>query len=221
MNIREKFPGIKGAIFDFDGTVLDTMEKWDRAALDYLEKTGIEGDEDLGRELFSLTHRESAEYLIRRYSLDTEADEIMEDINNMMKEYYRTQAEIKPGMDRLLAEMKDSGIVITAATSTDREAFMPALERLDLLKYFSRIYTCTEEGSSKAEPYIFRKAMEFMGTLPEETWLFEDGLYSAVTGKKENMKIAGVWDRTSLHDWDELRKISDVQLCIEDNPDIL
>ena len=51
--------------------------------------------------------------------------------------------------------------------------------------------------------------MDFMKTKPEETWVFEDGLYSAKTSKKMGLKVVGVYDETSKHDWEELKSISD------------
>ncbi len=205
----EQFEGIKGAIFDIDGTILDSMEIWDQTGLIFLDKLNIKGDKNLGKILFTKTTRESATHIKERYKLDMNIEKIMEEINEVALEFYRQEAKLKPNMEELLREMKAKGIKVTAATSTDRHIIMPALNRLDLTKYFDEIYTCTEIGKSKNEPDIFYEAMEFMETEPKDTWLFEDGLYSAKTGKKIGMKVVGVYDKTSEHDWEELRNLAD------------
>lgn len=205
----EKFKGIKGAIFDIDGTVLDSMGIWDQAGIRFLARHGVEGEKDLGKILFTKTISEAATYLNETYHLGMTLQSIIDGINGEVVAFYKDEAMAKPGMAELVKKMKIAGIKMTVATSTDRKIFTPALERLDLLKYFDEVYTCSEIGHSKNEPDIFYKAMEFMDTKPEETWLFEDGLYSAKTGKKIGLKVVGVYDEVSLHDWEELKEISD------------
>ena len=205
----ENIKDIKGAIFDIDGTILDSMGIWDQAGARFLGKRGIEAEKDLGKILFTKTILEAANYLKETYNLPLSTEFIIDGINSEVKEFYKNEAMPKAGMAELVKKMKIAGVKMTVATSTDRDAFMPALKRLDLLKYFDEIYTCSEIGHSKNEPDIFYAAMDFMDTKPEETWLFEDGLYSAKTGKKIGLKVVGVYDEVSLHDWDELKKISD------------
>lgn len=204
--------GIKGAIFDIDGTVIDSMPMWDRAGVVFLEKHGIKGDEDLGKILFPLTIDDTALYIKKHYNLAMSSDEIKREINDIMREFYRREAHFKKGMKELLKEMHDGKIIMSVATSTDRDVFMPCLKRLGIVEYFDEIYTCTEVGKSKSEPDIFYRAMAKMGTKPEHTWLFEDGLYSAKTAKKLGIKIVGVYDETSRHDWEELSNLADLTI---------
>ena len=210
------FKGIKGAIFDIDGTILDTMPIWDQAGVRYLETLGIKADPSIGKKMFTMTISQAANYLIDNYNLDKDEETVIAGIKKAVADFYKYEANFKPEMKELLREFKEAGIKVVAATSTDRELFTPAMERLDFGKYFDKIYTCTEEGHSKGEPDIFRTALKFMGTKPENTWLFEDGLYSAKTAQKEGIKIAGCYDETSIHDWQKLKNISDVILTFED-----
>lgn len=205
----EKFENIKGAIFDIDGTVLETMGIWDNAGNVFLEKHGKKGSEDLGKILFSMTISEAADYLNKTYGLEIPQKEIIDGINTVVADFYKNEAQLKPGMKELLENLKAKGVSMTVATSTDREVFMPALERLDVAKYFDNFYTCSEIGKSKNYPDIFIAAMDFMKTRPEETWIFEDGLYSAKTAKKAGIKVVGVYDETSKHDWQALKLLSD------------
>ena len=45
---------IRGAIFDVDGTLLDSMAIWEDAGARYLKGLGIQAQEDLGKLLFPM-----------------------------------------------------------------------------------------------------------------------------------------------------------------------
>lgn len=201
---------IKGAIFDVDGTLLDTMHVWTDSGERYLKSQGIKAEPGLGDILFAMTVEMGARYLKEHYPLDKDIEEIKEGINSMVEEYYFTEADFKPGARELLEKMKEEGIPMTIATSTDRYCILAAFNRLGYTDYFKEIFTCTEVGASKAEPKIFFEAVKAMGTEPEDTWLFEDGLYSIKTAKAEGFKIVGVYDEVSAADQEEIEELSDV-----------
>ncbi len=207
-----EYKGIKGAIFDIDGTIVDSMPTWYMAGANLLDKYNIKADDELGRTLFSLTIEETANYLKKTYGIDLSIEEIIDAINDAMRVYYGEKVQAKPGMVELIKLFSENGIKLTVATSTDRETFMPCFERLGLTKCFDRLFTCTEVGHSKSDPDIFLQALDFMGTKPEETYLFEDGLYSAKTAKKLGIKIVAVYDKVSKHDWEEFKKIADITI---------
>lgn len=202
------FKNIKGAIFDVDGTILDTMAKWDTAAIDFLASMEVEAREGIAEELFPLTMLETADYLVREYQLLLSSQEVIDRINRMMAEYYRKDAQIKFQMMDMIKDFKSHGIPMAIATTTDREAVMPALERLGLVEYFDIILTCSEVGKSKEHPDIFYKALEVLKTPVEDTWVFEDGLFAATTASKEGFKICGVYDHSSEEKWQNLKELS-------------
>jgi beta-phosphoglucomutase-like phosphatase (HAD superfamily) len=51
-----------------------------------------------------------------------------------------------------------------------------------------------------------------MGTLPRDTWVFEDGLYAIKTAKNAGFRTAGVYDASNMDDLDEIKRISDIYL---------
>ena len=201
---------IRGAIFDVDGTLLDTMPVWTDAGARYLASLGIEAEEGLGAKLFSMTVDMGAVYLKENYPLSQSLSEIKKGINGAVENYYFTEADFKPGARELLDQMKEAGIRMSVATSTDKYCILAAFERLDCASYFDVILTCGEVGASKSNPKIFYEAIKAMNTPVEETWLFEDGLYSIKTAKAEGFKIVGVYDSVSEADQEEIRIWSDI-----------
>lgn len=205
-----KLKDIKGAIFDVDGTLLDTMHVWTDSGERYLKSLGIEAEPGLGDKLFCMTVEMGAEYLKENYGLADTIEDIKAGINAMVESYYFEEADFKPGAPELMKAMKKAGIPMTIATSTDKYCILAAFDRLGYTDYFDAILTCGEVGASKSEPKIFFEAINVMGTEPQETWLFEDGLYSIKTAKAEGFKTVGVYDEVSLADQKEIEALSDI-----------
>ncbi len=206
-----------GAIFDLDGTILDSMAFWGSAGELFLKKSGVSPEPGLDEILFTMTMTEGASYLKERYGLDLTIDEIMSGINHLAEDYYHDQVQLKEGAYQLLNKIKQAGIKITAATTSDRHVVTTALERLCVMDCFDRIFTCTESGAGKDKPDIFLEAAEFMGTIPQDTWVFEDSLNAIQTAKKAGFRTVGVHDDFSMDKWGEIRKASDIST---DNLDI-
>jgi HAD superfamily hydrolase (TIGR01509 family) len=208
---------IKGAIFDIDGVILDSMFIWDKAGEMFLNRLGIQPETGLGETMFSMSMSEGAKFLKERYHLHMEEDEIINGINATIKDFYTSQVQLKEGVDLLLKELQYKGIKMVAATSCDREVFERALKRLNVVNYFDRIFTCTEIGAGKVKPDIYIAAAEHMGSVPEHTWVFEDALYAIKTAKDAGFKTVGIYDPSSKKDWDEIKRVSDIYLYKPEN----
>lgn len=201
---------VKGVIFDIDGVILDSMQVWDKAGEMYLQKLGLQPEPGLSKALETMSMNEGAKFLKERYCLDMDEDEIIKGINDTIKDFYAHEVRLKEGVERFLDGLYRRGIKIAAATSCDREVFEKALVRLNVIGYFDRIFTATETGSGKTKPDIFIAAAEHMGTIPEETWVFEDALYAIKTAKSAGFRTAGVYDDYSKDSWDDIKRISDL-----------
>lgn len=203
---------IQGAIFDVDGTLLDSMPIWDNAGAIYLKNFGIKAERELGKILFSMSMTEGAQYLHEKYQLPYDIEEIIKGINRTIEDFYLHQVQLKPGVDQFLHEMKQSGIHMTIATSSDRCVIEKALERLKVLHLFERIFTCSEVGAGKNKPNIYIAARESMCSKTSATWVFEDALHALWTAKNAGFKTVGIYDATSEDKQEEIKDISDVYM---------
>ena len=111
----------KGAIFDVDGTLLDSMSIWEDAGARYLKSLGAEPEENLGKILYPMTIEEAAAYLKKQYHLEWEASRIAQGILDTVKEYYYREVPLKPGVKEELQKLQKKGVGITAATSSNRD----------------------------------------------------------------------------------------------------
>ena len=186
---------LKGAIFDFDGTLVDSMFIWDTIGEDYLRSLGKEPHEDLKETFMALTLEEAAEYYRTHYGVTLSVKEIVDGVNAMVEGIYRTRVALKQGVADFLAQLKDNGTRMCIATVTDRYLVEETLDRLGILKYFSEIFTCAEVGYGKDKPIIYRKALEHLDTAKNETYVFEDSLFALKTAKADGFTTVGVYDR--------------------------
>lgn len=203
---------IKGVIFDVDGTLFDSMGAWHDSGYNVLKSLGIDADKRIGDIFFSMTMDEVVDYIKENFSVNESRDFLKNGIHDQVEYAYRNEIELKPGVMRILDWVKDSKIPATIATSTDRFLIEIGLARLGIEDYFDEIYTATEVGKGKNYPDIFQLAMDKMGTKPEETWLFEDGLYSMITAKAYGMPVVGVYDKVSHDDQEAIKQVADIYL---------
>ena len=204
---------IEGAIFDVDGTILDSMPTWNHVCEKLLISEGIEPEPGLGDKLFAVTVEMGAEYMKENYPLDHyTVQEIMDKVNNMMEEFYKTEAEFKLGAKELIVKLHKAGVKLTVASSTAEYCVEAAFKRLGILDYFQGLFSCATIGVTKDKPDIFFMARQLMDTDTEKTWVFEDGLYSIKTAKAEGFKIVGVYDAVSEKDQEDIKKYSDIYL---------
>ena len=199
---------IKGAIFDLDGTLLDSMFIWDTIGEDYLRSLGKEPHEDLKETFMTLTLEEAAEYYREHYGVTLSVKEIVDGVNAMVEQTYRTKVTLKPGISEYLAWLKENGVRMCVATVTDRYLVEETLERLGVRHYFSEIFTCAEVGFGKDKPVIYQKALEHLGTEKRDTYVFEDLPFALNTAKTDGFPTVGIYDRHEAHQ-DELKELAD------------
>lgn len=203
---------IRAAIFDVDGTLLDSMPIWMDTGARYLRILGIEPDSSLEEKIWDMSIAECSAYLKECYHLPLSVQEIYDGIIRMVQDFYFYEAPLKPGVKEFLEELKQKGIPMVIATSSDRSYLTAAFERTGIADYFDRIFTCAEVGAGKTKPLIYEKAAEYLGVLTEEIWVFEDVIHAVRSAKQAHFHVAGLEDAASAKDREAIRKECDVYL---------
>lgn len=202
---------IRGAIFDVDGTLLDSMFIWDTIGEAYLRSIGYQPKENLNETFKNMSLHQAARYYQTEYGVTQSIDEIMDGVNAMLERYYRFEVPLKPGAAELLERLRQNGVKLCIATATDRHLVEAALDRCGVLSCFGEIFTCNEVGHGKDEPDIFEEALRFLGTEKAETVVFDDALYAVRTAKEAGFPVAAVYDSHEKAQ-DQIRMLADVYL---------
>lgn len=209
---------IKGIIFDVDGTLLDSMHIWSELGKRYLAAVGIEAKPGLAKILFPMSLDESSEYLKKEYNLPDSVEQITEDTIKILEDFYRYEAKPKEGVLAFLKQMQDKHIPMAIATSGDRRILNTSLERLGISDCFTAILTCSDLKTNKRVPTIYLRAAELLGTMPEETAVFEDVLHAIKAAESAGFITYAIEDEASIRDRDKIKEAADFYLQDFTNP---
>lgn len=201
---------MRGAIFDVDGTLIDSMSMWMHFGSDFVRSFGIDAGRELDWKIRYFSLRETAQYLSATYPVLGSADDIEEMCRRKTVKFYYEEVNLKPGARELLDALCDSGVKLYIATATYRQLIEGALRRLEIWDKFSGALTCAEVGSGKDKPDIFLAARAALGTETDETWVFEDAMHAMKTAKSCGFKVCGVYDDSEADHKKEISEICDV-----------
>ncbi len=202
---------IKGAIFDMDGTLLDSMPMWRGVGVQYLKNRGCDPAEDVHEKLRNFSMEEALKFFRDEFNIEDSDEVISNGINELLATGYAT-AKLKEGILELLELLKAAGVKMCVATVTPRALAEIGLKSAGISEYFSKVLTCGEVGYSKATAHIFEAALEELGTTKEDTIIFEDALYAIETAKGANFRVVGIYEATSLDEQEHIEKLADFYL---------
>lgn len=146
---------IKGAIFDLDGTLLDSMPVWTSIGARYLKTLGITVDERFYDDVRFMKIPDYAEYFNKRYGLNEDSFGLKLKINDMMKYYYFNEFKLKEGVKEFLLTAKKNGVKLAVATATDAYLVEEVLKRNGVLELFDARFSCRDYNTDKDEPKIY------------------------------------------------------------------
>lgn len=202
---------IKGAIFDMDGTLTESMEMWHNMAVRYLKKMGIEADEATKKELHKINWSKGCCILREKFAVNKTDEQIIEEMMQLAEEFYMYEVEQKESVEEFLQELQKMGVKMCVATATDAPMAEKGLEHCGLLKYFSKVLCVKDVGLSKESPVLYETALEHLGTDKNETWIFEDAHYAIKTAKNANFPVVGIYDSEEPKQ-EEIKELADIYI---------
>lgn len=203
---------IKAAIFDMDGTLIDSMWVWKTIDVEYLKKRNIEFPSDLRENIEHLSFTETAKYFKERFNLSETIDEIKDEWNYIALKEYTDNVKLKPGAKEFLNLLKSNGIKIGLATSNCDMLLEVALKNNNIYDYFDCITTTNEVHRGKNFPDVYLLCAERLGVVPEECIVFEDILPAVIGAKAAGMKVVGVHDIYSENQKEDITRLADLYI---------
>ena len=201
---------LQSAIFDMDGTLLDSMPTWRELGPSFLKERGIPATPEQLHALRTMTDHEVIPYLREVCGLPWSEQEIMDKIIARMEDFYSTAVRPKPGLEKFLSILKMEGVWMYVATATHRRLTEKALKTAGIDHYFRGIVTSADAGSHKSESAeIYEMALRRLQSNKRDTVVFEDALYAARTAKAAGFRVAGVYEATAEQDQPEIQRLCD------------
>ena len=200
---------MQGAIFDVDGTILDSMQVWWDAAKMFFEDLGVEFDYETAVEIREMSLSESLPMLIERYGLDVTVEEATDKIRLTALTAYEASVPLKEGVGEYLKKLHQSGVKIAIATSSYEKLCKAAFSRLGIIDYIDAYAFSHEVGGTKQTPAVYELAAERIGVSPKECVVYEDSLIGIKSAKRGGFKTCGVYDSTNADILDVLKQSAD------------
>ncbi len=198
-----------GAIFDLDGTLLDSMPVWQRFGALYLESRGIGAPPGLTETLKTMSLPQAAAFFREAFGFEETQEELLAQFGELLARQYRERVSLKGYVLPFLCRLRSAGVRMCVATATDKAAAGAALERLGAAEFFDFILCCADVGCGKESPAIYLAALERLGTAKAQTVVFEDALHAARTAKAAGFPVVGVFDASSAGDREALTRLAD------------
>ena len=193
MEVRRSALGC--AMFDLDGTLLDSMYVWRRVDYLFLGKRDIELPDDYVKAISPMTARECAEYTIRRFQLVNDTPEgLIAEWNALALREYAENVQLKPGALEYLTQLKRAGVRICTVSTLDLKLARPALERCGALELLDAMYSADRHGPGKARPELYARAAAEMNTPVDRCVMYDDLAYALRAARSAGMYTVGVFD---------------------------
>lgn len=200
------------AIFDLDGTLLDSMPVWVNLGETVLKSLGIFPDEELNKRFKTMTLAQSSKYLTEQFPLNLTAEELLHIFMEYVRTGYEKEAPLKPGVMEFLQYLNARNIPMCVATASERYLTESALQRTGALPYFQFVLTCSDIRKTKETPDIYIEAMHRMGGNINNTVVFEDAYFSVLSAKNGGFGVIAVYDNETKKDRDTIQEICDAYI---------
>ena len=198
----------KTYLFDFDGTLVDSMPTFVSVMLRILDEHNTKYGDDIVKIITPLGYHGAAEYF-RRLGLPKSADEIVGLMNSYAQSEYEKNIEAKTGVIDTLRTLHESGASLNVLTASPHIMLDPCLKRLGIFDLFDNVWSCDDFQTTKANPEIYRMAADRLGCKANEIIFIDDNVNAVKTARLAGMRAFGVYDDSSKDLVDEMKNASD------------
>ncbi len=186
----------KQLIFDFDGTLVDSMPTFSATMLKVVQSYGVSYPDNVIEIVTPLGYEGTAKYYIE-LGVPESATEIMEKMKQYSVEGYTYHIPAKETVPKTLAALKEKGYGLNVLTASPHVLLDPCLKRLGLYELFENVWSCDDFGTTKANPDIYRAAAARLGTTVENCIFLDDNINADKTAKSAGLTVIGVYDESS------------------------
>ena len=200
---------MKTYLFDFDGTLVDSMPAYVGVMMRILDENNIPHDNSIMKIITPLGYIGTAKYYREVMGVSVPEDELIATMHKYAHDEYAYNIPAKSNVIEVLKKLKADGADLNVLTASPHEALDPCLKRLGIFDLFTNVWSCEDFGTTKSDPEIYRMAAEKMGTTVEKVLFLDDNYNADKTAKSAGMKVCGVYDDSSAEYTEEIKGVSD------------
>ena len=204
---------LQGAIFDMDGTLVDSLmfwdDLWEQIGRTYWNNPSFRPDGELDKKVRTMIYSDAMVYFKEVYKLPGSTEDFVRFAESGVEDFYRYRVKTKPGAIELLDALQEKGIRMCLASATAMREIRVALESMDLAKYFDAVLSCADIGVGKDRPDIYEMSLKALRLPAERVCVFEDSYVALETAAGLGCRTVGIFDRYNFGQ-DRLRAASEI-----------
>lgn len=199
---------IKAYLFDFDGTLVDSMPTFVSSMLRILDESGIKYDENIIKIITPLGVAGTANYY-KELGVKGTVDDIIKKMKEYMYEEYLHNIPFKENVEEVLLKLKQRGAKLNVLTASPHVTLDSCLKRLKAYDLFDNVWSCDDFETTKANPEIYKMAAERIGEKVEDVLFLDDNYNADKTAKTAGMQVCAVYDKSSEDYIEEMKAVAD------------
>ena len=200
---------MKTYLFDFDGTLVDSMPFYIGGVLSELDKNNCKYSEDIIKIITPLGLFGTSEYFIKTFGLNIGIEELVETFKNNMANDYFYSIPAKSNVIKVLRELKENGASLNVLTASPHVTLDACLKRLELFDLFDNVWSCEDFSTTKANPEIYKMVAKKLNVNVKDVLFLDDNINADMTAKTAGMKVCGVFDESSADYVDQMKSVCD------------
>ena len=202
--------GYDAAIFDMDGTLLDSMRYWRYTSLEYLLKHHLPIQPDILTRMIDTSSRKLLGEVMSGLGLPYHLEEAVAELEGYMDRHYQADIQMKPCVPEFLHFLQTQGVKMCVATAVTREIAVRALEKQGIAHLFEFITDIHEFGLDKTQPEYFHVVARRLNCPIQRCMVFEDALYSIQTAQTAGCQVCAIHDDTAHLQQAKILALADV-----------
>lgn len=195
-------------LFDFDGTLVDSMPAYISAMLRILDENNVSYGKDIVKIITPLGYKGTAEYY-KTLGVSLSVEEMMQKMNEYAQKEYAENIQAKAHVIEVLRTLKQQGNSLNVLTASPHSMLDCCLKRLGIFTLFDNVWSCDDFQTTKANPEIYKQAADRLGALVQDVIFLDDNFNALQTAKTAGMRVYGVYDASSAEYTQEIMKISE------------